>query len=172
MIARRKTPRPKALWTKVFPDQLTPSPKGRQREKNGANGFRSFTRSKSSLKYPRQNPIKKVSTKKQKSDRLYMAIAKEHRKQPGNNFCRVEFALTGRVIPATHTHHIRGRLKTLKFDTRFFCHTTYENNLWPHQNPEKAQALGLIGGPGEWNVAPNDAETARIKDLMIEKGMW
>lgn len=101
-----------------------------------------------------------------------MAIAKEHRRQPGNDYCRVKFALTRRVIPATHTHHIRGRLKTLKFDTRFFCHTTFENNLWPHRNPKKAQALGLIAGPGEWNVAPNDAETERIKSWMIEKGIW
>jgi hypothetical protein len=172
MIARRKTPRPLALWTTLPNAHLTPSPKGRQREKNGAADSKSFTQSKSFWKSPRQKPIKKVSTKKQKSDRLYMAIAKEHRQQPGNGFCRVEFALTGRVIPATHTHHIRGRLKTLKFDTRFFCHTTFENNLWPHQNPEKAQALGLIAGPGEWNVAPDDAETAQIKQFMQEKGIW
>src|ERR1017187_4304184 len=163
MIARRKTPRPLALWTKLPNAHLTPSPKGHQREKNGASGFRSFIQSKSSFKYQRQKPIKKVSTKKQKSDRLYNAIAKEHRQLPGNDYCRVEFALTGRVIPATHCHHIRGRLKTLKFDTRFFCHTTYENNLWPHRNPEKAQVLGLIAGPGEWNVAPDDDETAKIK---------
>lgn len=172
MIARRKTPRPLASWTRAFPEQLTALRGERQPEQNGAAGFKNFTRSKSFARLPRQKPIPKISDKKRKADRLYNALAKEHRRQPGNDYCRVEFALTGRKIPATCNHHIRGRQRTLKFDTRFFCPTASQNSLWPHANIEHARRLGLIAQSGEWNVAPDDAETAKIRDWMIEKGIW
>jgi len=119
----------------------------------------------------RTKPIRRISPNKAKSDRLYRTISKEFLARPENSFCRVHFALTGQKIQATCIHHVRGRLGTLKFDTRWFCPTSFSNSLWPHANIEKARELGLIALNGEWHNAPDDEETAKIRAMMIEKGI-
>lgn len=197
MIKRRKTPRPKALWTttpsgmakvqrdiaaklkrklkvpvtiigkttivgKVSNDILFPV--------SQAHLIRSIGGQVMPFK-PLQKSIPRISDNKMKSDRLYRDISKEFLALPENNFCRVHFALTGQKIQATCIHHVRGRHKTLKFDTRFFCPTATKNSLWPHQNIEKARGLGLIALAGEWNKEPDDADTQLIRDLMQEKGI-
>jgi hypothetical protein len=119
----------------------------------------------------RTKPIRRISTNKAKSDRIYMIVAKEFLSKPENSFCRVHFALTGQKVQATCIHHIRGRLGTLKFDTRFFCPVAFRNSLWPHQNIDRARELGLIALAGEWHAAPDDDETKRIRAMMDEKGI-
>ena|SRR6185312_3771489 len=113
--------------------------------------------------------VRKVSKKKAKSDRIYNAMVKEWLSE---DYCAVALNVFGKFIPATCCHHVRGRNKTLKFDKRFWCATSFEYNLWPHQNIEKARQLGLIAQKGEWNVAPDDEETARIKAWMQEQKIW
>lgn len=112
--------------------------------------------------------FKPVSDKKRKSDRLYLKLSREWLKDTID-----EVALM-RDLPrcvATCVHHIRGRLGTLKFDKRFWCPTTMENGLWPHRNIAEARKLGLLAQAGDWNRAPQDAETARIREWMREKGI-
>lgn len=118
------------------------------------------------------NRINRSSQKRKKSDALYRTISKPFLALPENNFCRVHFALTGQKIQATCIHHIRGRHKTLKFDTRFFCPTASKNSLWPHENIEKARTFGLIADAGDWHREPGDAETERLKEWMIDKGIY
>jgi hypothetical protein len=142
----------KAPWTVAFPKQMHRTVK-RETKPN------------------RRKPIAMRSTKKMKSDRLYMRIAKEFLSQPENSFCRVHFALTRQKIQAVCIHHIRGRLGTLKFDTRFFCPTASKNSLWPHQNIDEARKLGLIAEAGDWHNAPDDEATKNISDWMTENGI-
>lgn len=116
--------------------------------------------------------MKKISPKKAKSDRLYIAMSREWLAEAGGRFDAVANALNGTAPKATCIHHIRGRHKTLKFDKRFWCPTTMQNSLWPHANIEAARALGLIAKAGEWNCEPGDEESGRIRNWMIEKGIW
>jgi hypothetical protein len=109
--------------------------------------------------------------KKQRSDRLYISLAKEFRSQPGNLHCH---GCVARHVPtraSSEVHHVRGRLGTLKFDTRFFCPTCRECGRWVHANPAKARALGLLAQAGDWRRAPEDAETERIRKWMEEEGI-
>lgn len=110
--------------------------------------------------------IKPKSAKLAKSDRIYHAMAKDFLELPENSYCRVEFYLTGRKIPATCVHHLRGRHRTLKFDRRFWCPTSYGRSLWPHENISEARAAGLIALAGDWNKEPGDEETKRILGCM------
>jgi hypothetical protein len=120
----------------------------------------------------KRKPIPRISPKKAKSDRIYNKMAREFMRDWPDNVCHVAWIRDGERKNATSIHHIRGRLKTLKFDKRFWCPTSAENNLWPHLNPEKARELGLLAADGDWNKAPQDAETQRLKNWMIEKGIW
>jgi hypothetical protein len=119
-----------------------------------------------------RKPIRKISSKKAKSDRLYNAIVKEWLAEGGGRFDVVAVKLGQPAARATCNHHIRGRHRTLKFDKRYFCPTTIEYSLWPHQNIKAARKLGLIAETGDWHRELGDAETERIKAWMIEKGIY
>lgn len=116
--------------------------------------------------------VRPISAKKQKSDRIYRALLVTWNQKPENKHCRVAMKVYGLMMDAGCNHHLRGRLGTLKFDTRFFCPVSYANSIWPHQNIEKARELGLIAASGDWHKAPDDEITAKIKEMMIEKGIW
>jgi hypothetical protein len=121
---------------------------------------------------PRQPHVRiGQSTKTRRGNYHYRRIADEFLAKPENNFCRVHWALTGQKIQATCIHHLRGRHKTLKYDTRYFCPTSWANSGWPHQNIERARQLGLIAQAGEWAVEPGDSETERLRQWMQEKGI-
>ena len=120
-----------------------------------------------------RKPIRFVSNVKANSDRLYNAMVKEWLHNDGYGL--QDMIAYQRMTPihvATCCHHERGRLNTLKFDKRFWCPTTAENSLWPHQHIAEARKLGLIAEDGDWHKAPDDAETAKIKNWMKEKGIW
>jgi hypothetical protein len=111
--------------------------------------------------------------KQAKSDRLYIKQSREWLANGGSwRTDQISAALRKGIIPATCVHHIRGRHKTLKFDKRFWCPTTMQNSIWPHQNIAEARKLGLIAEQGDWHREPGDEETERIKAWMIEKGIW
>ena len=112
MIARRTIPRPKALWTQLPGARLMPSPKGRQREKNGAAGSRTFTRSKSFVQS--RKPVRKIRPETASRKRRYNTRVKVWLTQPENRFCKVFPNHT-----ATQCHHRRGRILTKKGDLLF-----------------------------------------------------
>lgn len=61
---------------------------------------------------------------------------------------------------------MRGRAGTLLIDVRFWKAVSREAHDWIQAHPVEARAEGLLCGPGEWNVAPRDAETARLRALL------
>lgn len=69
---------------------------------------------------------------------------------------------------ATQCHHMRGRLGPLLLDKRFWIPVSAEAHRWIDANREDARAKGLLAKAGEWHVWPDDDETKRIKNLIIE----
>lgn len=67
---------------------------------------------------------------------------------------------------ATEIHHSRGRAGTLLLDERFWKGTCASAHDFIHSNPALAREYGLICKHGDWNNAPKDEETARLKQLM------
>lgn len=167
MIQRRKIPRRLAPWTRTPSGKRLLASAAARSEKSAAKR-EAYRRLKSFAR----KPIRMKSPKQAKSDRLYTLVAKEFLSRPENRMCQVEEKVHGRRLIATCVHHLRGRHRTLKFDTRFFCATNFMNSLWPHQNIEKARALGLIAQAGDWAREPGDEETERIRIWMVEKGIW
>lgn len=83
-------------------------------------------------------PIRKVSIKRQKEQRIYSKLAKQYKEE--NPICTAN--LDGCTIKATDVHHSRGRYEYY-LDTSTFisvcrnCHQTIETN------PALAKSLGL-----------------------------
>ena len=130
-----------------------------------------MTREQRQALQPKRKPVRRVSKKKAKSDRLYNAMVREWLALPENQMCRVMRTLGEQWAAATQCHHKCGRLGPLKFDTRFWVPVSAAGHAWIDANRAKAVVIGLLGGPGEWHVAPDDAETKRIRDWMVEKGL-
>lgn len=129
MIRTRKT-KP-AAWLAAFPEQR-------------------LTREK-----PKRQHIRSISSRKAGELRRYRAEsrawAKEHRK--AGTKCPVMLALFNKRLRVSDSpHHIRGRLGTLLRDKRYWLAVSMEGHDWIHTHPHKAQALGWLAGPGEWNV--------------------
>src|SRR5271157_370999 len=118
MIQRRTTPRPKALWTQAFPKQLQSLRAASSLEEIAGPHSKTFTRSNSFVRS--REPMRKISPKKARSDRLYNAMVKEWLLGRSD---AIALALGKPAAPATCCHHTRGRLGTLKFDKRFWCPT-------------------------------------------------
>lgn len=68
---------------------------------------------------------------------------------------------------ATQVHHKRGRIATLLLDKRFWIAVSAEGHDFIHNNVSKAMKLGLLAAKGYWNEAPDDAETRRLKQLIL-----
>jgi len=167
-----------ANWTAAFPEQAQrlakakdswpPAPAhGHPRRFGGQRPA-----SPGSAVQLRKSHPRRITPKKRRSDRLYNERARIWLWKGGvGRPDAVALALGQGAIKATCVHHARGRLGTLKFDVRFWVATTGANALWPHRNVEAARRLGLIARVGEWCAAPDDAETARIREWMREEGI-
>ena len=118
---------------------------------------------------PKRKPVRRVSAKKAKSDRLYNKMVRRWLAEPKP--CAVMRARREPLLDATQCHHKFGRTGTLKFDKRFWIPVSAEGHAWIDANRAKAVVIGLLGGPGEWHVVPDDPETRRIRDWMREKGL-
>jgi len=69
---------------------------------------------------------------------------------------------------ATQVHHVRGRLGPLIIDKRFWKGVSMEGHVWIDANRSKARKLGLLAAEGYWHVWPDDEETRRLKNILIE----
>lgn len=68
--------------------------------------------------------------------------------------------------PANQVHHRRGRLRTLLLDQRFWIAVSAAGHEWINAHPALARERGLLCDPGQWNTAPIDEETGRLRQLM------
>jgi hypothetical protein len=69
---------------------------------------------------------------------------------------------------ASQVHHSRGRNGTLLLDERFWMALCSAAHDLVKEQPETARRIGLLAKRGEWNVAPQDAQTEQLRQLMIE----
>jgi hypothetical protein len=69
---------------------------------------------------------------------------------------------------ATQNHHSRGRVGTLLIDKRFFKGICDCGHHFVGDNPEMAREMGLLCKKGDWNRAPEDAETRRLRNIIKE----
>jgi len=94
-----------------------------------------------------------------KARRLYNKMAREYLLQ--NPQCAVF-----KNKPASEVHHRRGRLGTLLIDQRFWLAVSKEGHYLIHHHPVEAQKRKFICERGQWNTAPKDDETARLKEVL------
>lgn len=123
MIRARKSPQPKAPWTRCFPDQI------QARE---------------------PKPRKRIGTsKKRKSDAvIYERKKAAHFKaHPDCQLCG------GKIHMAIHreNHHLCGRAGSLYTDDRFFRTAHSWCHAWTHANPNAAVLEGWLAPTGVFN---------------------
>lgn len=71
-----------------------------------------------------------------------------------------------KINPSLDLHHVRGKLKTLRIDIRFWKFLTRDEHNFVQNNPNKARNYGWLCEPGEWNNAPDDEVTRQLTDIM------
>jgi len=69
-------------------------------------------------------------------------------------------------VKATCNHHVRGRVGTLLLDKRFWAPLCRTCHQWVHCNIALAREARLIALPGDWGRAPDDFQTAEIREVM------
>lgn len=127
--AMRKSTKPKAPWTRAFPEQVARVP-----ERRPVKSIRS-----------RLSPLSKF---RRKALAAYSSIAAAY--IADHPVCAV-CGKPGATIAPLHVHHIRGRAGALLCDTRFFlavhdhpCHDEI------HKHINAARKRGLIADVGDW----------------------
>lgn len=109
--------------------------------------------SKKARKPPIRKRIKSSSESRKRDYGQYHKLVARFLKQHPRCMACQAFGLHGNHKP-TEVHHSRGRVGRLLCDTRFWIATCSSAHRAIHNNPKLAQRLGLLAGPGEWNVFP------------------
>jgi len=68
--------------------------------------------------------------------------------------------------PATQVHHSRGRAGTLLLDVRYWKAVCSGAHEWIGAQPQDARRTGFLCAKGDWNRAPQDADTRKLRDLI------
>jgi hypothetical protein len=142
----------KAIWTKAFPKQATKLNRAatlhRQRRENRPQKVRKRVRGRSKrmerlMAYYRQRRI------------IFLTL---------NPNCKCH----GRGCQAEQIHHLRGRLKTLLLDERFWVSLCASAHELVRDHPDVARRMGLLCAKGDWHRAPQDYKTIALEQLMFE----
>lgn len=160
MIARRTTPRPKALWKQVREQIDGPEPEKpkklivrRPKAKPGTAGTGYWPRKR----------IRHKSKRKVRIDKLYMIVR--------NAFLvlnPIDVYVYDGSSHATEIHHRQGRGGTLYLDWRLFAPVSRKTHNWIGMNIEEARRKGMICAHGLWNQAPADEITKELESIMAE----
>jgi hypothetical protein len=136
--------KPKAPWTTM--------PMYRRREK----------------KKPNRQGLRPISERRRAVNQIYLKMRKEFLRI--NQLCEVYDSCATEVYDsrATDVHHTRGRAGTLLIDQRFWMAVSRKGHRWIDNNKEISRQVGWLCEKGLWNVAPKDAETARLRRLIAE----
>lgn len=148
MIKRRSTPRPKALWTQVFPSQAVPPAAPMSQKK---------TRK-------RVRPMSKALTSQRAKYRVSVAAWKA---KAENRFCK----FPGCTRKTEDCHHTRGRRGELLLDERFWFPVCRRHHDWIRDNPTEARKIGLLPPVGQYDTTPESwQKTLDRKKAFIEDG--
>jgi len=140
-----------ALWTKAYPKQ--------HRKLNRAAMLARTRR----LNRPRQ-PRKKIRGRSNRMQRLMIYYnQRRHEYMALHPNC----SMHGNCH-ATQIHHQRGRSGTLLLDERFWKPVCAAAHALIQEHPDIARRTGLLCQRGDWNRPPDDAQTARLKQLITE----
>ncbi len=110
----------KALWTKVYPEQLKGPHKGERKR------------------------VKPISDKRRSQMRDYARIRKEF--LGTRKICEVK----GCDKTAREVHHMRGRAGALYLNTQHWLAVCSDCHHWITDNPGEAREEGLICDRGDW----------------------
>lgn len=70
---------------------------------------------------------------------------------------------------SAEVHHRRGRAGTLLIDDRFLSALCFECHNFIHAFPAIAKENGSLAWPGEWNTPPHDAESGRLREMILDR---
>lgn len=109
----------------------------------------------------RRSPLKKIAKSRRRQMAEYFALSTAFLLKPENGLCAIctvrrEHGENILVQIATEIHHFAGRIGRLLCYVPFFKPSCRGCRSWPHDNPEKARAWGLLASPARWNVMPGN----------------
>ncbi len=134
MIPRRKTPRPKALWTRIWPDTVERTSK--QHTAVERTAYRKEARAfvKAAIARGETCPV--------------VAAIPELR-----DGTRYGHPISGRLNEVHHTH---GRTGKLLRHQQWWMAVSKAGHRWIHAHIAEARKHGWICQPGQWNKPPKD----------------
>ena len=180
MIARRKTPRPKAIWV-LTRDRLAAESGESSVNSHGNNSAvaaksyfgvrRKFTSKPTSKNFHAKAQRKKSGC----ATKRLRTVSKSH-----SRVLQVYYFLKGFFVEAKVTgfavsrsdsknmdvHHLRGKVSTLLWDVRFWKLTDRSTHIWIENNKDAARAQGLLCQKGDWLKIPDDEITHELKITM------
>lgn len=114
--------------------------------------------------------VKLVKWIKPKSDSLRARALRELYEEMRKTFLayRGSCERCGKERPL-EVHHIRGRTGTLLIDRRWFLGICKDCHKFIHEHVKTAKAEGFIAGFGEWSCVPTDAESARLRYMILDR---
>lgn len=115
----KKSTKPKAAWTRAFPDQA----KALRPENSSAGG------------------VKVRSGSQEVRMHIYREIRNMFLRE--NDICTLCWRNSIKVTSA-EVHHMRGRAGLILFDVRWFLPVCSVCHRWIHDNPAEATKLGLL----------------------------
>lgn len=113
----------------------------------------------------RRQWIKPVSDRRRRESSIYSKIKLVW--LPKNARC-----LACNLRKTDDVHHMRGRLRSLLIDLRFWLPVCRSCHDWIQANPRMARELGWLAELGKWKVEPKDAQTNRLRDVLDEHLSW
>jgi hypothetical protein len=111
--------------------------------------------------FSKRKPLKKVARSQRQRLTKYFALSTAFLLKPENKLCvicqtRREHGEDILINNAVEVHHFRGRIGRLLCWVPGFRASCFPCRSWPHDNPTKARAWGLLAPAALWNVYPGD----------------
>lgn len=142
---------------------------------NGNRAWNSTLRRRAPAKWksheiPRKTPLKRTKAMKAQSDKAkvrhaeYMpvqnrVVAEWRERGERCAICRVRGITPPNL--ASEIHHLYGRAGSLLTDERGMVPSCFPCRTWPHDNPNTARRLGVLGERWQWGVPIDEHEQKR-----------
>jgi hypothetical protein len=156
MIARRSTPRPKALWKQVREEINGPEPENPRKLLVRRSKAKPQT---AGIGYWKKKRVSQVSKTRERINRLYLFIRALWK--PEWHGCCVHQGERGSEV-----HHFFGRAGTLLLDWRFWKVVCRDGHIWIGDHIAEAREMGVLCDEGKFNCPPDDERTRELKEIM------
>lgn len=110
-------------------------------------------------KLGRKTPLKKIAKSRRRQMAEYLELRIAFLARPENWECgickaRVAHGEARTIRMATECHHVRGRAGNLITWEPGLLASCADCRDFPHSNPKRARAMGILASPAEWNTFP------------------